>query len=461
MKKLHYYICLVCCLSGGLLSCDDFLTESPADSIPDRDAFNTVEDFTNNLNGAYSTMGSADLLGRDLLCFGDLCADACQHNTASFNFQKLAVWSVNDTDDDLLAVWRCCYQVVDRTARIIASAETYSGVETPAFNVCLAQAHALRAWCTFYLANLYGLPYTYQPGAPGVVNVKTPVATTDRVQRATVAENYAFILEDIAAAHRCYEKEGTPNPGVYCFNRAAVSAFEARVKLFMGNYAEARTAAQTAIRQFGGSLVNTSAQYTAMWNTSAMSPEDIMRYQRSATQTHSYYFMWGPSGGAEFVHNVLAEIPEDDIRYDIYNRTQYGKFCGTELGNATLSIPLFRLPELYLIIAECDAAEGNYADAAGTLAIVSDARNSALSGQIAADASVMQQIRDERKWETLQEGHRFFDARRWKIKIDVYGGVYPGFDIARFCYPVPADEVNAGYGVVQTENWAAALPAVN
>ncbi|MDR1937966.1 MAG: RagB/SusD family nutrient uptake outer membrane protein, partial [Tannerellaceae bacterium] len=425
-----------------------------------RDAFNTVEDFVNNLNGAYSTMGSSNLLGRDLLCFGDLCADACQHNTASFNFQKLAVWSVNDTDDDILAVWKCSYEVVDRTARIIANAETFSGVTTPAFNVCLAQAHALRAWCTFYLANLYGLPYTYDSNSLGVVNVKSPVSTTDKVSRATVAENYAFILEDIAAAHRYYAIEGTTDPGVYYFNRAAVYALEARVKLFMGNYAEARTAAQTAIQRFGGSLVNTPEQYTAMWNTSAMSSEDIMRYQRSATQTHSYYFMWGPSGGAEFVHNVLIEIPESDIRYPIYNQTQYGKFCGTELGNATLSIPLFRLAELYLTIAECQAAEGNYAEAAATLAIVSDARRSALSGHIVADASILRQIQEERKWETLQEGHRFFDARRWKLKIDVYGGVYHEFDIAKFCYPVPADEVNSGYGVTQTDNWAAALPAV-
>jgi tetratricopeptide (TPR) repeat protein len=442
------------------MSCDDFLTEAPSNSIPDSEAFHTVEDFVNNLNGAYSTMGREDLLGRDLLCFGDLCADACQHNTASFNFQKLAVWSVNDTDDDILAVWRCGYQVIDRTARIIAHAETYSGTATPAFNTCLAQAHALRAWCTFYLTNLYGRPYTYDAQSLGVVNVKTPVSTTDKVSRTTVEENYAFILEDIAAAQRYYAKEGSSDPGVYYFNKAAVYALEARVKLFMGNYAEARTSAQTAIQLFGGSLVNTSAQYTAMWNTSSMSSEDIMRYQRSATQTHSYYFMWGPSGGAEFVHNVLAEIPEDDIRYHIYNSTQYGKFCGTEQGNATLSIPLFRLAELYLTIAECYAAEAKYDEAAATLSIVSDARHSALAGHITPDASILKQIQDERKWETLQEGHRFFDARRWKIRIDVYGGVYREFDIAKFCYPVPADEVNSGYGVTQTDNWAAALPAV-
>jgi hypothetical protein len=453
-------IACVFLLGMAFVSCDNFLTEAPSNSIPDANAFNTVEDFVNNLNGAYSTMGSEDLLGRDLLCFGDLCADACQHNTASFNFQKLAVWSVNDTDDDILAVWKCGYQVIDRTARIIAHAETYSGAVTPAFNACLAQAHALRAWCTFYLANLYGLPYTYDPLSVGVVNVRTPVSTTDKVARATVAENYAFILEDIAAAHRYYAQEGVADPGVYNFNKAAVYAFEARVKLFMADYAEARTAAQAAIQQFNGALVGSPAQYTAMWNTSSMSSEDIMRYQRSATQTHSYYFMWGPSGGAEFVHSVLAEIPEEDVRYPIYNNTQYGKFCGTEQGNATLSIPLFRLAELYLTIAECDAAEARYADAAEALSIVSDARHSALSGHVAADASIMEQIRDERKWETLQEGHRFFDARRWKIRIDVYGGVYRDFDIAKFCYPVPADEVNSGYGVTQTPNWAAALPAV-
>jgi tetratricopeptide (TPR) repeat protein len=444
----------------GLTACDDFLTEAPSDSIPDTEAFNTVDDFINNLNGAYSTMGGEGLLGRDLLCFGDLCADACQHNTASFNFQKLAVWSVNESDDDILAIWRTSYQVIDRTARIIANAETFAGDATPAFNACLAQAHALRAWATFYVTNLFGLPFTRNPEALGAVNVKTPVATTDKVARSTVAENYAFMLDDIAAAQRYYAIQGVPDPNVYFFNRAAVYALEARVKLFMGNYPEALTAAQKAIEQFGGSMATTAEQYSAMWNTSAMSSEDIMRFQRSATQTHSYYFMWGPSGGAEFVFSVLSEIPETDIRYPIYNNTQYGKFCGTELGNATLSIPMFRLPELYLTIAECQAAQGRYNEAAQTLSIVSDARHSALSGHIAADESVMQQIQNERKWETLQEGHRLFDARRWKLKIDVDGGKYRNFDIANFCYPIPADEVNSGYGVTQTDNWTAALPEV-
>ncbi len=57
-----------------------------------------------------------------------------------------------------------------------------------------------------------------------------------------------------------------------------------------------------------------------------------------------------------------------------------------------------------------------------------------------------------------QEGHRFLDARRLGEKISVGNGTYKNFDVSKFVYPIPAKEVNAGFGVVQTTSWDANLP---
>ena len=67
-------------------------------------------------------------------------------------------------------------------------------------------------------------------------------------------------------------------------------------------------------------------------------------------------------------------------------------------------------------------------------------------------------IDKERKLELVQEGHRFFDARRLGKIISVADGAYTNFNIAKFVYPIPSFEVNSGFGVIQTEGWSDNLP---
>ena len=50
-------------------------------------------------------------------------------------------------------------------------------------------------------------------------------------------------------------------------------------------------------------------------------------------------------------------------------------------------------------------------------------------------------------------------------KADVYANVedqvsykYTNYDISQFCYPIPNDEINAGFGIEQTPNWNNYLP---
>ena len=67
-------------------------------------------------------------------------------------------------------------------------------------------------------------------------------------------------------------------------------------------------------------------------------------------------------------------------------------------------------------------------------------------------------VRMERRIELAMEGHRWFDARRTGLILDVNNGTFKSFDVAKFVYPIPADEVNAGFGIVQNEGWEDNLP---
>ena len=65
-------------------------------------------------------------------------------------------------------------------------------------------------------------------------------------------------------------------------------------------------------------------------------------------------------------------------------------------------------------------------------------------------------ISDERIREFAGEGHRFYDARRMGLKINIQG--YQPFDIANFVFPIPANEINAGFCTQQNEGWESGLP---
>ena len=69
--------------------------------------------------------------------------------------------------------------------------------------------------------------------------------------------------------------------------------------------------------------------------------------------------------------------------------------------------------------------------------------------EIAEDQTIIDVIDKERKLELVQEGHRFFDARRLGKIISVADGAYTNFNIAKFVYPIPSFEVNSGFGVTK------------
>ena len=74
-------------------------------------------------------------------------------------------------------------------------------------------------------------------------------------------------------------------------------------------------------------------------------------------------------------------------------------------------------------------------------------------------------IKAERARELFQEGLRLYDLRRWGDKIGVVAISAPevkfrynNYDISNLVYPIPAAEINAGYGVVQNDNWSSVIP---
>ncbi len=123
---------------------------------------------------------------------------------------------------------------------------------------------------------------------------------------------------------------------------------------------------------------------------------------------------------------------------------------------------------MYLIIAEANL-RGTTTDlnAAKEALLKVAKRNSAitLDDLGSTKEEVFAFLKDERARELFQEGFRFYDLRRWDEKAEVYADnldnvsyKFTNFAISEFCYPIPASEVNAGFGVEQTADWSNYLP---
>lgn len=79
--------------------------------------------------------------------------------------------------------------------------------------------------------------------------------------------------------------------------------------------------------------------------------------------------------------------------------------------------PLIRMAELYLNLAECYAAQGNTTE---TLNNLNEIRRRAgfddlTESDVTADMTLTDWVRNERFVELFEEGHRYYDVRRWMI----------------------------------------------
>lgn len=456
-------------LALGLTSCGDNFFDLDMEQNRTSDAaFSNAKDVKNGMIGAYNALGNYRFYGRNVVALGDMAADLATADASSGHFVAINTYQITDTNGELEEIWNYGYKVIDRCVRTFNGAEKVkaAGVsddESAAIDSYLSQCYALRALATFTLTNVFGLPY--QPGQTnnqlGIILVKDkPFTTSDQVHRSSVEDCYALVLEDIQKAKDLYTDEEEMNgaPQFY-FNKAAIYALEARVNLFMGNLTAAKTAAENAItaRKSTGA---TAANYASMWATNAISDEDIFTICKTSDDNlsaNALNTLYGSYGG-EVSATVSGLFAATDYRAAVLDKSQY-KYCGLSGDKAVSNIPVFRLSEMYLIIAECEARQNNITEAQNAL-LFTAMRNSAITSVADLPATkddLLSFINDERVRELYLEGFRWFDARRQGLKITVATTI-ANFDVAKFVYPIPADEINAGFGTEQNEGWEDNLP---
>lgn len=485
MKKILNKISIVLSLALAVSSCD-FDTELQQ-NVDTADAFKNVQDVSNGTTGAYQALANYPFLGNYAIAFGDFAGGLANGSASSGHFYSVSYWSVSDTDEEMEGIWQYGFKVVDAAVRTINGADALLAANpdmsdddkaTIYYNV--SQCYALRALAYFTMTQYFCYPYSKGADQKGLPIVKNqPVEAFQNATRASLGDTYSFMLDDIKKALEYNEEAGSPSLQYFFLNKAAIYALKARVCLYMGNYADAEAAAKKAIELKGKGnatytdLTPNNETYLTMWASLNPSDEDIFTLSKTTDDNlsaNALNTLWGSYYGKVSTYGQ-SFFSDTDVRAQLIgvvdsNSPASMKWQGIESSQATSNIPIFRKSEMALIIAECEARNGNITEAQKYVGYTAKRDSQYAAEDGSCDLSKLPSDKDallefiwkENTREFLGEGHFYSEARRLDKTVTVMAGTCTTFRPANFVFPIPAAEINAGFMKDQNTGWEDGLP---
>lgn len=401
MKKNLIYIGL---LVGGLLttSCNKYLDIQPVGTVVPT----TEADFRALMFSGYKVYPEHKSylnLRTDELLLDEFSTDLAA-------LKDLYLW--NDQNPDRTTqpmAWETLYKSIFYANHIIAEAKDKAG-DTDGVKQIRAEAYLLRAYAHFELLNTYADNYNPATAATDRgVPLSIKVDLEQLFTPATVEKVYEQILTDMKEASDLLQIIDQATAVKYRFSRRAYEAFEARLRLYRGEWELAVKAADR------GLAIN--ADLEDLKDASSKLPNDF----ESKEMIQAWEEVGKPNvSGSTFISPVLlAKYEEGDLRFARYFEKRWDdNIVSKKGGNNRLNVT-FRNAELYLIKAEAAARLGKPTQAKQELTTLLKNRLTAAAFAAAqtklltiTDKDLISFIIEERAKEFALEGLRWYDLKR-------------------------------------------------
>ena len=483
-------------------SCEKKLDLYPFNAIELSQSFKTVKDASTWNGGLY-----ADLRGRiygSYMFATDVQADQLN---ASLDFGNRNGnphrWGQSFLAEDglLSGIWSGYYFALRNVNAAIAGFETIptaTTAEGDSMRRFKSDCYFARAYYYHQLIQRYAKAYNPSTastdlGVPLVLKYDINALPA----RASVKEVYDQILNDINTSKTLatVASARANSAGAMRVTTDAIAALEARVRLDIQDWPGAIAAANSVISSSRYPLINTLADLRNMWINDF--PKEII--MRSAVvrsnenpNTNSIYLGFNLANNRftpDFIPSqwVIDSYDNADIRKATYfgakavliqgiqyaSMTLVDKYPGnpalftTAATNYQHTPIMFRVAELYLIVAEAGANAGG---ASATLALsrLNELRVArGLAPVASSGAALVQDVRDERTRELAFEGFRLQDLKRWGLgftrrnpqtinAINV-GDNYERLSVAandpKFVWGIPINDLSINPNLVQNPGW--------
>ena len=470
INKIKFFFVGIASL--GLVGCTDIVDDQlDPDGVIEENVFKTLKNSELVLLGSYSRMP----LGANLYA-QSLISDELKYNQQN-NGQGKEVhsWTFTAQQDEFAGIWYGAYGSISNANKLLLNFDKIPA-NTPADvalkNQLKGEALAVRAYNHFLLVRLFSPKY--QPSAMGIPYVKTD-DIYERPSRPTMQETYSQIMSDCNEAYPLLANvpAGVKNR----FNQGALRALQAYVALEMNDFDQAITYSNQALT-FNSTLANTLATVQATW-TDANTTE-LLFFQTniagSASAAPGTYFTTNllTSGGIIYwnpsvtLYNKFATADFRRARYfsgtptSPYNTFIVNKYPGSTGNYGVNNIKVFRVADLYMILAEANARKStpNLTAAFTAYSTLRTARNAGASVAFADQNDAITKILDERSKEFAWEGSRFLDLKRngrlvTRQGVDIYilNPVATLSDLNKYTFPIPTSETQANPNIQQNPGY--------
>jgi len=514
-----------------ITSCEDAYNIVQDGELNDDVAITTVASMQSYLNGVYATLDTSTEVAFTAI-FSDETGTGKGSGGQNFDTHRFQLTSANAYADGM---WYGHYLTINRANRLLRAAALIvpnpdDATEIAAYNNIIAQTKAIRAFCHFQLLTYFSTDLT-DDNALGVILLDRVPAINEDLPRNTNGEVFALIESDLDFAYNNIDPAQT-----YKFvTTRMINALRARMYLYRGNYTLAQQYAQDVIASAGANgLVNPTPvpanaptnpniqlPPTGPWNTAFYGNASTNPYRKmfnDTAQGEVIFALDRPAAGTwdniagnfstnttnltgspffevgRNLFNLLRAVPGDVRRYanvdpsSVVNpnydqpNVDYiatdvliiDKYPGKTISGFPLrnDIKVFRLSEMYFILAECYARTGAINGASNSVAsilkLIRDKRNFLSAQPLPNYADATEALKDillERRKELCFEGFRYTDLKRLGAELNVSIDRNPTDDeIAglpvtipntdyRFTMPIPTAELNANGNIQQNPGY--------
>lgn len=470
--------CILILAPCFLSSCDDWLDVKPKSEIEGSEMFATQDGFKDVLNGIYTAMSETSLYGREMT-YGLLdVIGGCYYEAGTNGVYSYALSNnyANSMVENLINnIWRRGYYAIATANELLNQLDNADRTmfAKDNYNIMKGEAIGLRAFLHFDILRLFAPSFGVDPDAEAIPYVKT--YSFNVTPSSSVREALNLIMEDLQQAADLLKQSDPIYTGreittldddgylmnrQYHFNYYAVVATMARVCLYMQDYSRARQYANEVINsgKFPWTKVENIATTTDGMRDRTFTSEQVFALQIDNLDTYIYNVI---AGSNRVILNVYsswmttafpAATHSTDWRYMYFftNKeiTAYSYYYGsTKLWQEGMSenyikrMPLIRLPELYLILAECDVE-----NAATPLNTIREHRGVTVGVNVSGASALQDEITKEYFREYYNEGQLFHRYKRINAsqRFGNYNFSKVSFNTEKYVLPMPSEEIEFG-----------------
>lgn len=462
-SRLIAGVALSLLMTVGMISCEDFVAiNPPASRLVKQTVFQSDETAEAAVTAIYHQMQNTGFASgrpdRSVTSLAGLSADelvtySVNGTTLPFNVNEIVPANASN-----LSLWSLTYQTIYMSNSVLEGLAASTKVSTTMRKQLEGEAKFIRAFCYFYLVNLYG-------DVP--VLLTTDYRTNAIAARAPSDEVYAQIIDDLIDAKELLAIDYSISDGERTRpNRSAAAALLARTYLYRQDWVNAEQEASNVIEDPTYALVGLNEVFLA---NSQEAIWQLIPVEPTVNTWEGNFFILNVPPTAAFTQSTMAlsvqtisTFETDDGRWDAWvgayigAQTYYYPFKYKVKSGAAISeySMVIRLAELYLIRAEARARQGEVTAAQADIDAI---RLRAELPGTAADSEVelLSAIAQERRVELFTEwGHRWLDLKRTNqadVVLDPVKDLWQPTDVL---YPIPQQErandpnltQNDGYG---------------